>query len=113
MQAAWTAFAANPSTGLTSAPFKLPLYKPASLSPTLIRLAYKEEVAPSMAYPLQYDWICYFVDLIPSGLRKRVEWIRLGVDVQTALQGMTAEELAEVVRWASKAAGYRLHRTGL
>jgi len=63
-----------------------------------------------MAYPLEYDWICYLVDLIPTGLRRRVESIRHGVDVQTALQGMTAEELAEVVRWASKDAGHRLHR---
>lgn len=105
MQAAWTAFAANPSTGLSSVPFKLPLYKPTvSLSPTLIRLAYKEEIAPSMAYPLEYDWICYLVDLIPvpTGLRRRVERIRHGRDVETVLQEMSAEEVAEVVSWAGR-----------
>jgi len=110
MQAAWTAFATNPSTGLTSAPFGLPVYKPTSLSPTLIRLANEEEIAPSMAYPLQYDWVCYLVDRIPNGLRRRVERIKTGVDIETALQGMTMEELAEAVRWAGKAAGYDLYR---
>lgn len=73
MQAAWTAFAADPSTGLSSAPFKLPLYKPISLSPTLIRLTFKEEIAPSLAYPQEYDGICYLVDLIPTGLERRGE----------------------------------------
>ena len=103
MQAAWTAFATNPSTGLSSEPLKLPLYKPVSLSPTLIRLAYKEEIAPSMTYPLEYDWICSLLELIPSGLEKRVTRVWHGVDIQTALQGMTAEELTEVVMWAGKA----------
>ncbi|KAF8436711.1 Alpha/Beta hydrolase protein [Terfezia claveryi] len=98
MQAAWTAFARDPSTGLSSAPFKLPLYKPISLSPTLIRLTYKEEVAPSLAYPLEYDGICYLVDLIPTGLERRVEGIRRGVD-------------GGVVGW--RATRDRLHRSVL
>lgn len=106
MQAAWTAFAANPSTGLSSAPFKLPLYIPVSLSPTLIRLAYKQEIAPSMTFPLEYDWICTVVDLIPTGLKRRVERVRRGGDLETALRGMTAAELAEVVKWAGKARLY-------
>ena len=66
-----------------------------------------------MAYPLQYDWICYLVDEIPTGLRRRVENIQNGVDIETALQGMTAEEIAEVVRWAGKAAGHGLYRPAL
>ncbi|KAF8416947.1 putative carboxylesterase [Tirmania nivea] len=113
IQGAWTTFATNPFTGLSSAPLKLPLYKPDTRSPTLIRLAYKDEVAPSMTYPLEYDWICYAIDAMPTRLRRGVERTRRGVDIQTALQEMTAEELTEIVRWIGKASGDRLLRPAL
>ena len=59
-----------------------------------------------MAYPRQYDLVCDLVDRIPNGLRRRVERIKNGVDIEA---GVTAEELAEAVRWAGNAARHGLY----
>ena len=56
MQAAWTEFARNPTSGLSSAPFNWPQYDPQGQ--TLIKLAVGQEIQPSFGDPATYDAIC-------------------------------------------------------
>ena len=67
---AWAAFAKNPATGLSSAPFSWPRYNPHG--DTLIRLAYNNETEASYIFPVTYDLACPTVEAvlasIPGGL---------------------------------------------
>jgi len=69
LSGAWAAFAKNPATGLSSAPYSWPRYNP--LGDTLIRLAYNNETDASYVFPVTYDLACPVVEavlaLIPGG----------------------------------------------
>jgi len=59
LQGVWVAFAANPATGLSSPPWNFPHYDPSNKKPTMLRLAYEQEVVPSRATTTQYLEFCY------------------------------------------------------
>jgi len=56
LMSAWTSFAKNPCTGLSSYPYGWPVYSPSTSS--LIRLAYNNETIPSYVSASVYDSGC-------------------------------------------------------
>ncbi|KAL8972888.1 MAG: hypothetical protein Q9197_002584 [Variospora fuerteventurae] len=64
IMSAWAAFAKNPSSALSSAPFQWPLYDPDGA--TLIRLAHNNSTQPSFIDPITYDYACPLI-LRPGG----------------------------------------------
>ena len=63
---AWAAFAKNPATGLSSAPFSWPRYNPNG--DTLIRLAYNNETEASYIFPVTYDLACPAVEAVLASI---------------------------------------------
>lgn len=58
IQSMWIAFAKDPSSGLSASPLSLPQYREDARKPSLIRLAYGEEIEASLTWPEKYDYIC-------------------------------------------------------